>query len=163
MEKSKKESVLLLGSNEGNRLQALNSAVSLIEKSVGKIIKESSVYQTDPWGFTEQPDFLNKIVVVETLHSPHELLHAIKNIEKKLGRSTTEKWQSRVIDIDILYYDELILQSDELTIPHPYLHDRNFTLIPLNEIMPHQMHPVFKKPTHELLNVCADKGQVKKY
>ena len=163
MKAKKSKAVLLLGSNSGDRVDYINKAMSFIQKLAGKITLESAFYQTSPWGFTDQPDFLNKVVVVETYSEPLKLLQTFKSIEKELGRINNEKWKQRCIDIDILFYDELIFNSDELIIPHPLLHKRRFTLVPLNEIMPGFTHPLLKKKTNELLNDCEDAGEVKRW
>ncbi|MEP7168069.1 MAG: 2-amino-4-hydroxy-6-hydroxymethyldihydropteridine diphosphokinase [Bacteroidota bacterium] len=160
IEKSK--SVLLCGSNSGNRMHYINKALNRMEELCGKIILKSSIYETSPWGFTNQPEFLNQVIIIETSLQPVNLLHTLKKIEKELGRINSEKWQQRIIDIDILFYDELIFESDELTIPHPLLHKRKFTLIPLNEMLPGFIHPALKKTISELTIECEDSGEVKK-
>jgi len=156
------KAVLLLGSNLGNSSDHINKALALIEKLAGKILLKSSVYETSPWGYADQPDFLNQVIVIETLLSPHWLLEALKIIEKELGRAAVEKWRERIIDIDILFYNELTCKTEELIIPHPFLHKRRFTLEPLAEILPGFIHPVLKKTIKELLEACEDKGAVKR-
>jgi len=163
MKAEKCKAVLLLGSNLGNRMLYINTALHrLEEESVGKIILKSSVYETSPWGFTDQPDFLNQVAVIETSLKPMELLKKLKKIEKELGRTTSGKWQQRTIDIDILFYDEIIFESGDLIIPHPFLHKRKFTLVPLVEIMPDFVHPALKKKMTELLYDCQDACKVNK-
>jgi 2-amino-4-hydroxy-6-hydroxymethyldihydropteridine diphosphokinase len=157
-----RKAILLLGSNSGNRERYLMQAEEQIVKQVGKIVQSSFVYETSPWGFTDQPDFLNKVISIETPLEPIKLLHTLKNIETAAGRIINEKWKERIIDIDILFYDDLIYNSDELTIPHPFIKERKFTLMPLNEIMPEYIHPVLKKTINELLKSCDDEGQVQK-
>jgi 2-amino-4-hydroxy-6-hydroxymethyldihydropteridine diphosphokinase len=163
MNQGKSEIVLLLGSNSGDCIQYINKALTHIEKLAGKIILTSSVYQTSPWGYTDQPDFLNQVIVIETSLEPAKLLHTLKRIEKELGRADAEKWKQRIIDIDILFYDKLIFESDELIIPHPLLHKRRFALVPLNEIMPGFIHPLLKKKINKLMHDCTDAGEVKKW
>ena len=151
---------LLLGSNLGERLQILQSAAGLIEERVGVIQSSSSVYETAPWGVLDQPVFLNQIVEVQTALMPEEVLRIILEIEHELGRIRYERWGARVIDIDMLYFNDLVLDSARLTIPHPRLHERRFTLIPLNEIAPDFIHPLLLKTNKELLDECTDPGAV---
>ncbi len=153
---------LLLGSNMGNSLDFLDKASKALQEQVGKLIKPSSRYQTAAWGKTDQPDFINQVLKLETGLSPLEVLKTILGIERKLGRERTEKWGSRTIDIDILFYDQEVVASSELTIPHPYLQQRAFTLIPLAELEPEFVHPVLKKTVSELLDELESQLQVKK-
>ncbi len=153
---------LLLGSNMGNSLDFLDKASKALQEQVGKLIKSSSRYQTAAWGKTDQPDFINQVLKLETGLSPLEVLKTILGIERKLGRERTEKWGSRTIDIDILFYDQEVVASSELTIPHPYLQQRAFTLIPLAELEPEFVHPVLKKTVSELLDVLESQLEVKK-
>ncbi len=162
MNDEKSETVLLLGSNSGDRLDNIKKAINRIEELTGSVILKSSLYETSPWGFAEQPDFLNCVIVLKTSLKPLQLLHTLKKIELETGRIITEKWKERIIDIDILFYDEVIFESEELTIPHPLMHERRFTLIPLNEILPDFVHPLLKKKTAELVSNCRDEGTVKK-
>ena len=152
---------LLLGSNLGDRLQVMQSARGLIQKEIGQIKAESSVYETAPWGVLDQPAFLNQVVQLQTLLEPEEVLRIILEIEHELGRVRYERWGARVIDIDILYFQDLILDSSRLTIPHPRLHERRFTLTPLAEIAPGFIHPVLNKSSVQLLAACADESEVK--
>ena len=152
--------ILLLGANLGDRLQTLLCAIDLIAERVGPVVRQSGLYETAPWGVTDQPAYLNLVMVVETTLEPEAVLNQTQAIEQELGRVRLEKWGARVIDIDILYYDQLILQTDQLTIPHPYLHQRRFTLMPLAEIAPDFVHPILHKTTVELLADCEDKGEV---
>lgn len=153
---------LLLGSNMGNSLDFLDKASKALQEQVGKLIKSSSCYQTAAWGKTDQPDFINQVLKLETGLSPLEVLKTILGIERQLGRERTEKWGSRTIDIDILFYDQEVVASSELTIPHPYLQQRAFTLIPLAELEPEFVHPVFKKTVSELLDELESQLEVKK-
>ena len=152
---------LLLGSNENNRLQNLASARSLIELQGGKILKQSALYETEAWGLKEQNSFFNQALLIETSFSPHQLLAILKAIEKEIGRVETVKWGPRVIDIDILFYGNEIVEQEDLKIPHPYLHERKFTLAPLNEIASEFVHPVFQKTIKLLLQECSDVSEVK--
>ncbi|ADB40385.1 2-amino-4-hydroxy-6-hydroxymethyldihydropteridine diphosphokinase [Spirosoma linguale] len=154
------KTILLLGANLGDRVQTLNRSVDLISERVGTIAQQSAFYETAPWGVTDQPAYVNQVLVVETALKPDDVLAQTQGIEQALGRVRLEKWGARVIDIDILYYDQLIQQTDTLTIPHPFLHQRRFTLVPLAEIAPDFMHPVLQKTTLELLADCEDEGEV---
>ena len=147
---------LLLGGNLGDRTLYLQQARESIATQVGSITQTSSVYETVAWGKTDQPSFLNQVVEVETILSQEDVLQTINQIEHDLGRIRVEHWGSRVIDIDILFYDELVQQTQRLTIPHPQLHLRRFTLLPLHEIAPGMIHPVFKKSIAQLLATCPD-------
>ncbi|GAB2525113.1 2-amino-4-hydroxy-6-hydroxymethyldihydropteridine diphosphokinase [Spirosoma aerophilum] len=154
------KTILLLGANLGDRVQTLRQAVDLISERVGPVVRQSGLYETAPWGVTDQPAYLNQVLTVETALIPEDVLVQTQAIEQELGRVRLEKWGARVIDIDILYYAQLILQTERLTIPHPFLHQRRFTLVPLAEIAPDFMHPVLQKTTVELLDQCEDKGEV---
>lgn len=120
-------------------------------KDKGIVIKKvSSMYETRPWGLEEQPDFINMAVEAETRLSPEELLRAIKDIEKEMGRKDTVRWGPRIIDLDILFYDDIAINMGHLQIPHPLLHKRDFVLLPLSEIAPDKVHPVLKKNIRQL-------------
>ncbi len=151
---------LLLGSNLGEREELLQKAQGEIAVQVGKIVQESSIYETDPWGNLEQPTFLNQVVVVETTLHPIDVLATILKVEKSLGRERIKNWGERLIDIDILYYADVIIQMQDLVIPHLYLHERRFTLAPLAEIAPDYIHPKLKQSNKELLENCLDDGKV---
>lgn len=154
---------LLLGTNEGAREKHLQKAKELIEKECGKIIRSSSVYETEAWGLKEQNSFLNEAVSISTSHTPHSLLSALKNIETETGRTQTVKWGPRVIDIDILFYGNETVNEVDLKIPHLFIAERRFTLVPLNEIAIEFVHPVLKKTMNELLKECTDESEVKVY
>lgn len=149
-----------MGSNLGDRMQILQSAEILIEERIGKIQSASSVYETAPWGVLDQPAFLNQILIVTTGLVPEDVLRMVLEIEHELGRVRYERWGARVIDIDMLYYQDMIMDSARLTLPHPRLHERRFTLVPLNEIAPDFIHPVLLKTTSQLLAECSDPGSV---
>ncbi len=149
-----------IGSNLGNRLQNLQTAVFLLGNGIGKVRNISKVYESPSWGF-DAPDFLNACLEIETNLTPSVILEKILLIEKKMGRVRTQEsgYESRNIDIDILYYGNEILQSDSLSIPHPKLHERNFVLLPLADIAPQFYHPVLGRDTRNLLQECKDKSQ----
>ncbi len=149
-----------LGGNLGDRMNNLELVLSAIELNVGAIGRKSSIYQTKAWGETEQPDFLNMVVEVLTRHSAEQVLNAIQKIETDLGRIRIEKWGTRTMDIDILFYNEEILNSDRLIIPHPLMEKRKFVLLPLAEIAEKLIHPCLKKTIGQLLLECEDELDV---
>lgn len=150
-----------LGSNVGEREKFLNRAVAELKKVRDTaIVWTSSVYETDPVGKTDQPKFLNAAVEIETPLGPKELYAEIKMIEQKLGRTTTERWGPREIDVDLLLYDGLVFQDDEVTVPHPEMERRKFVLVPLKEIAPDLVHPISGMTMEELVAACKDVGRV---
>jgi 2-amino-4-hydroxy-6-hydroxymethyldihydropteridine diphosphokinase len=151
---------LLLGSNLGDRQENLLKALAFIEQQVGSLKRKSSVYKTAPWGNIEQDDFLNLAILAETKFTAHEVLKKLLEIEKKLGRERIEKWGPRTIDIDILYYDNEVINNKDLVVPHPHLQDRRFSLVPLNEISADWQHPVLHKTVSQMLEDCEDRGEV---
>ena len=153
---------LLLGSNMGNSNQKLDEATKHIAKVIGKILRHSHLYRTAAWGKTDQPDFLNQVLVVETKLSAQQTISSILAIEKKMGRVRTEKNAPRIIDIDILFFNKDIINEKDLIVPHPQLQNRRFVLVPLNELSPRFIHPLNKKTIHYLLRVCPDKLPVNK-
>ncbi len=154
---------LLLGSNEGDRLQHLSKALNLINQKAGTLIDQSAVYVTVAWGYEDQPDFLNQVISISTPLSPQQLLTELLAIEQELGRTRTgAKWMQRIIDLDILFYNDLVLTTEALTIPHPFLQDRRFVLAPLMEIAATFIHPVFQKNIEVLTAACTDKLDVHK-
>ncbi len=139
-----------IGSNLGDRgLNCRRSAELLMQRGI-IITKESSLYETDPWGVKDQPLFLNMAIEIETDLKPGDLLRTLKDIEEEMGRGETFRWGPRIIDLDILLFDELVVDEENLKIPHPYLHRRDFVLDPLCEIAEHVRHPVFKESIGEL-------------
>lgn len=134
-----------LGSNLGNRLLNLKIAVRLLKEAGLNVTRISDVFETEPWGVTDQPYFLNACLLAECAFSPRELLAVVKDVEAKAGRTATRRWGERVIDIDILLMDSLIFDAPDLRIPHPYMHERGFVLIPLAEILPDWAHPATKR------------------
>lgn len=150
---------LALGSNMGGRLANLKAAVSNLAPQMS-VRKKSSVYETPPWGFTEQSPFLNQVVKVETYLGAEALLRHIKRLETALGRVPNFQNGPRLIDIDILFFDDAIMDTASITVPHPHLHQRAFVLVPLAEIAPDLLHPVLRKTVRELLE-DADRSEIK--
>jgi len=147
---------LLLGSNMGNSEQILSDAINMIEMKIGKRTKSSSIYRTAAWGKEDQADFLNQIIIVSSTMAPSIILKEIFAIEKEMGRVRTTKYAARVIDIDILYFNDEIIHTENLIIPHPQIQNRRFVLIPLAEVAPLYQHPLLKKTAIELLLICPD-------
>lgn len=151
---------LALGTNLGKRTVNLRRAISALPPAA-TVVDESPVYETPPWGVTDQPPFLNMVLKGETRLSPLKLLKRLKQLESELGRTPSVRYGPRLIDIDILFYDELILNTPELALPHPRLHERAFVLVPLNDIAPGLVHPVLGKPVSALLAEVDAKGIVR--
>lgn len=156
------EVYLLLGSNLGDRELFLRMAVKLIETDVAPMVKASAVYKTQSWGKTDQPDYLNQVIMLQTDMSAQEVLKKVLNIELEMGRKREEKWGSRTIDIDILFYGDAIMNEPDLVVPHPEMHKRRFTLEPLSEIAPQFIHPVLHQNIKALKNNLGDDLIVKK-
>lgn len=154
---------LLLGSNMGNSHRQLKSAIKYIEQKIGEVTRKSGLYQTAAWGNTDQPDFLNQVLIVATKLSAPDLLKHILLIEEKMGRVRTIKNAPRIIDIDILFFNKEIISAKNLMVPHPEIANRRFVLIPLNELSPNLKHPISNKSMHELLLGCTDELNVKKF
>lgn len=154
---------LLLGSNLGNRLWYLEQAARHINEEAGHIVQQSAVYETQSWGNTEVPDYLNQVLLLQTNLPAHTLLNKLLQIELLLGRERIEKWGARTLDIDILFYGSEIINDANLVVPHPQLHNRRFTLEPLAEIAPGLIHPGLKKNISSIKNELNDDLQVKKY
>ncbi len=153
---------LLLGSNLGNRKIILGKAIELINSQIGSVIEVSSIYESEPWGFISNKRFLNQVIIVETTYQPLETLNKLQQIEKGLGRKlNSPAYQNRFIDIDILFFDDIQMESKELTIPHPRLHLRDFTMVPLIEIAADYIHPVFALSLNMLSLQNHDNNSVK--
>lgn len=156
-----KEVFIALGTNLGDRTENLKKAIHEIELKVGVIIKQSSVYETKPWGKTNQPDFYNQVILVHSNKTPEECLLTLSGIEKQMGRKRDEKWGARIIDLDLLYMNDSIIETDKLSLPHPGIAQRRFVLVPLVEIAPDFIHPLLQKNQRQLLNECPDLLEVK--
>lgn len=154
--------ILALGSNMGEKLDNLHQAEALIAKAIGPIIKKSSYYATPAWGFTDQSSFVNSVLMLETDDMPNEVLIKTQEIEKTLGKEVKQKWGPRVIDIDIIFYADWIVRRSDLVIPHPYIQDRNFVMVPLLDIDKNIIHPKLNKTIEELYLDSPDQSEVKK-
>ncbi len=152
-----------LGGNLGNKQQNFEKVKLYIEKEIGEIVDQSSVYETPPWGFLAEEDFWNQVLFVITEHQPEELIAKIQKIENLFGRNRdTGYYVSREMDVDVLYFDDLSFTSDNLIIPHPKIEQRLFVLVPLNEIAPAFKHPVLEMTNRQLLEKCKDESSIKR-
>lgn len=154
---------LLLGGNLGKREQNLAAAREAIEKACGRLLSFSALYETEAWGLKEQAPFLNQALAVQTELSAETLLETILQIEQSLGRVREEKYGPRTIDIDILFYDDRVIDRPHLSVPHPHLHQRRFALVCLNDIAAHFIHPILGKTIAQLLAECPDSSEVHKF
>ncbi|MEI7727087.1 MAG: 2-amino-4-hydroxy-6-hydroxymethyldihydropteridine diphosphokinase [Bacteroidota bacterium] len=178
-----KDVFILLGSNRGDRQSFIAKALAMIKSEAGTVTRMSALYETEPWGFDDSTPFLNQVVEIETKLAPDDLLEKLLTIEAQLGRirpfdgcgcgvpislkpgKETEKnkintYSGRTIDLDILFYNQRLVFTDRLMVPHPRLHERKFTLVPLNEIAAEFLHPLFKKTISKLLHECKDQSKV---
>jgi 2-amino-4-hydroxy-6-hydroxymethyldihydropteridine diphosphokinase len=153
---------LILGSNLGSRFESIAKAIGLIRERIGSIEAASSIYKTEPWGYEHQPHYLNQVIRINTILTPKELLDEINKIEVECGRIRNGRWRERVLDIDILYYNNEVIKSDEIEIPHPQIQNRLFTLIPLCELVGEEVHPVSGKTQKQMLEACSDTLKVNK-
>jgi 2-amino-4-hydroxy-6-hydroxymethyldihydropteridine diphosphokinase len=150
-----------LGSNIGDKLNYIKSAGKEIAKLKDtKVLRSSSIYKTEPWGIKTQDEYLNSVLEIESALTPLELLKELKKIEAVLGRKNRKKWHEREIDIDILFYDDIVLKSDLINVPHPEIQNRKFVLAPLCELNPGLVHPVLKSTVESLLNNTNDHSEV---
>jgi 2-amino-4-hydroxy-6-hydroxymethyldihydropteridine diphosphokinase len=154
--------VISLGSNVGDRLANLNRAKNELQEKDCHLLLASSVYETAAWGNTSQNSFYNEVIEIETKLSAQALMQIIFEIENKMGRVRKEKWEPRIIDMDILFFNDDVINETHLTVPHPFVHERKFVLVPMDEILPRFIHPIFKKTIHDLLSSVEDKLEVKR-
>ena len=154
---------LQLGSNLGEREQLIFDAVQEISEHVGKVNVRSQIYESSPWRVDGQESYLNQLIEVKTLLSAQAILISVLKIENNLGRVRVEKWGERLIDIDIIFFNNDIIESPDLCVPHKHMHERNFVLIPLNEIASAFIHPKYNKTVEDLLKQCTDTQLVKEY
>ena len=156
---------ILFGSNMGDKDKIYAQACLLINNRCGRIVAQSSAYESEPWGFEAKEWFLNRLIVVETELEPEAMMRQLLDIEAELGRVRHPEaggYTSRTADLDILYYGSRIVLTDSLTIPHPRLHQRRFALLPLCEVVPEFVHPAFNMTQTELLKRCFDFSEVRK-
>jgi len=153
---------LLIGGNMGDRLQNLHQAIALVAAACGPVLQQSAVYETAAWGKTDQAAFLNQALLLTTSLTPQQLITTLLSVEEQMGRRRMERNGPRVIDIDIIFYNDVVLHEPNLTIPHPQLQHRRFVLVPLQEIAPAFVHPVLRKTIDELLEECKDDLAVNK-
>lgn len=152
-----------IGGNIGNKHDNFREVIKIIKKELGEIIKSSSIYESPPWGFEASENFWNQVLIIETEYSPEMLLKKIIEIEGKFGRKReTGKYDSREMDIDILYYDDIFMETENLVIPHPKIFLRKFVLVPLNEIAPDFKHPLRRFTSTQLLENCKDESVILK-
>ncbi|RAJ05290.1 2-amino-4-hydroxy-6-hydroxymethyldihydropteridine diphosphokinase [Chitinophaga skermanii] len=149
-------SIILIGGNLGNRVEHLQQARELIHAKAGEITAQSALYETAPWGNVQQPDYLNQALQITTSLDPAALLAVTSSIEQEIGRVRQEKWGARVIDIDIIFFNNVVIQSPQLELPHPRMHLRRFVLVPMADIVPSYQHPLLHKSVAELLHECPD-------
>ena len=150
---------LSLGTNLGDRAANLKQAITSLPPQM-TVRSRSKVYETPPWGYTEQDAFLNQVVMVTTYLEPEQLLKHLKRLEVALGRKATFRNGPRLIDLDILFFDDLVLNTPVLTVPHPHVHERGFVLVPMMDIAPDHVHPVSQKTIRELIAMCSTEGIV---
>ena len=153
---------LLTGGNLGDRMKNMAVCSARVEKACGKILRKSSIYETAAWGKMDQPDYLNQVLLVNTLLPPEELLAKLLSVEKDMGRYRGEKYGPRIIDIDILLFNDEVINESMLKIPHPRMQERRFVLAPMNEIAAETVHPVLHKTMSQLLKECSDPLAVNK-
>lgn len=157
--------LVLFGSNMGDKNEIFAQACLLINNRCGHVAAVSSAYESEPWGFEAEEWFLNRLIIVETELEPEEMMRRLLEIEKELGRvrhPETEGYTSRTADLDILYFGDRVMVSDSLIVPHPRLHKRRFTLLPLCEMVPQFVHPALQLTQTELLERCPDTSEVRK-
>lgn len=151
-----------IGTNVGHREQNIANCILLIKERIGDVKSVSSIYETEPWGVEGQDNYYNIVLEVETYLQPLSLLQSVQQVENDLGRIRIEKWGSRIIDVDILFYEDYIFSMDNLIVPHPYVTKRNFVLQPLSEIKPNLIHPKLRLALQSVRDLCKDKNWIKR-
>lgn len=154
---------LIIGGNMGERENNLLECKELINKAIGEIEQESAIYETAAWGKTDQPSFLNQVFFLKSILNPNQILANCLAIESQMGRVRHEKWEARKIDIDILLFNDEVIDEEDLSIPHPHMKNRRFVLKPLADIAPNVVHPVYNKTIIELLENCPDPLEVTRF
>ncbi len=156
--------IILLGGNQGNITKTFRAVISRLESELGSIVECSGYYESEPWGFESDYNFINQVVEIDCSLSADEVISITQGVEQEFGRmkKSSEGYTSRPIDIDILFFDDLIVKSTKLTIPHPRLHKRLFTLLPLTEKWAEYIHPEKKRTIQQLAEECTDKGWVRR-
>lgn len=150
-----------IGSNQGDKYKNCMLAIEdICASEKNRLLEQSSCYLTEPWGYREQDDFINLVIELQTSFSPLDLLFFLQGVERKLAKKKNGKWGPRTIDLDILFYNDQRLESSQLIIPHPLLHQRGFVLLPLKEIAPHLIHPVFNQTVSQLLDRLSDDTRI---
>lgn len=157
------DAYILLGGNVGDTAACLRNGRLLLGTECGEVIKQSAIYETAPWGKHDQQNFLNQALLLSTVLSPQQLIRSILEIEERLGRMRVEKYGPRIIDIDILLFNDEVISEPGLTVPHPELQNRRFALVPLLEIADNIIHPVLHKTIGQLLQECPDSLEVSLY
>jgi 2-amino-4-hydroxy-6-hydroxymethyldihydropteridine diphosphokinase len=155
------QAFILLGTNLGDKIANLQQAILSISANLISIVSYSDIYETAAWGNTNQDNFFNQVIEVKTELSANDLLQTLLQIEIQMGRVRNQKWEARIIDLDILYFNHEIIDTENLKVPHPYLHVRRFTLAPLVQIAAEFLHPVFNKTNTALLENCSDNSEIK--
>lgn len=155
------QAFILLGTNLGDKRTNLQQAILSISANFISIVSYSDIYETAAWGNTNQDNFYNQVIEINTELSANDLLQKLLQIETQMGRVRNQKWEARIIDLDILYFNREIIDTENLKVPHPYLHVRRFTLAPLVQIAPEFLHPIFNKTNTALLENCSDNSEVK--
>ena len=154
---------LCLGGNIGDTRNYLQNAVAMIGRRIGRVVSQSAVYQSEPWGFNAEQMFLNQVVVAETGLVPHAVLEQCLQIEAELGRTRSGNgYEPRTIDIDIIFFGDYIIDTPDLKVPHPLMHQRNFVLRPLADVAPDFVHPIFGSAVKQLAAACRDNGKCEK-
>lgn len=152
-----------IGTNIGNRIQNLKQAITEINTHLGKIEMISSVYESEPWGFESEHWFFNMLAVLKTSLEPQSLIEKLLEIESSMGRERNKNgYSDRCIDLDVILCDEFTICSKNIILPHPQMHKRLFVLLPLQELMPKWVHPIFKKNADELIRICEDKSKIQR-